>query len=48
MTRQEALNLVLKVREVACELFPDAVTTFDLIYMSRFKRVIDEYTSNDR
>ncbi|MBF0499721.1 MAG: hypothetical protein HQM09_06290 [Candidatus Riflebacteria bacterium] len=42
MSRTEALNLVLKVRAVACELFPDDVKTFDLIYMSRFKRVIDE------
>jgi len=46
MTRQEALNLVLKVRELACELFPDSVATFDLIYMNRFKRVIDEFTAN--
>ncbi len=47
MTRQEALNLVLKVRTVACELFPDCVATFDLIFMNRFKRVIDEFTRSD-
>jgi hypothetical protein len=44
LSRQEALNLVLKVRGVAAELFPDSMETFDLIYMSRFKRAIDEYT----
>lgn len=44
LNRQDALNLVLKVRGIACELFPDSIDTFDLIYMSRFKRVIDEYT----
>ena len=45
MPRSEALNLVLKVRALACELFPDSVQTFDLVYMSRFKRVIDENVS---
>ncbi|MBF0544445.1 MAG: hypothetical protein HQM08_08425 [Candidatus Riflebacteria bacterium] len=43
MSRSEALNLVLKVRAVACELFPESVQTFDLVFMNRFKRVIDEY-----
>lgn len=47
LRRQEALDLVLKVRGIACELFPDSVATFDLIYMSRFKRVIDEYTQDE-
>lgn len=47
ITRQEALNLVLRVRGLACELFPDSMATFDLIYMSRFKRVIDEFALPD-
>ncbi|MFZ2960004.1 MAG: hypothetical protein WA705_24245 [Candidatus Ozemobacteraceae bacterium] len=47
MSRTEALNLVLKVRAVACELFPDDVKTFDLVYMGRFKRVIDECISEE-
>ena len=47
MHRSQALNLVLKVREVACELFPDDAKTFDLIYMGRFKRVIDEFALPD-
>jgi hypothetical protein len=47
ISRQEALNLVLKVRGVASELFPDSMDTFDLIYMARFKRVIDEFTQEE-
>ena len=47
MYRTQALNLVLKVREVACELFPDDAKTFDLLYMGRFKRVIDEHALPD-
>lgn len=47
MHRTQALNLVLKVREVACELFPDDAKTFDLIYMGRFKRIIDEFALPD-
>jgi len=47
LSRQDALNLVLKVRGIACELFPDSMATFDLIYMNRFKRVIDEYAMKD-
>jgi hypothetical protein len=47
LTRQQALDLVLRVRQLACDLFPDAASTFDLIYMSRFRRVIDEYAAPD-
>ncbi len=47
LTRQQALDLVLHVRNLACERFPDAVTTCDLIYMSPFRRVIDEYAAPD-
>lgn len=47
MTRQQALDLVLQVRSLACELFPNSASTFDLIYLSRFRRVIDEYTTSD-
>jgi hypothetical protein len=43
ISRHEALNLVLRVRGLAAELFPDAMDTFDLIYMNRFKRIIDEF-----
>jgi len=43
MTRTDALNLVLKVRALATELFPDDMNTFDLIYMNRFKRMIDQH-----
>lgn len=47
MTRQESLNLVLKIRALAGELFPDAMETFNLIYLNRFKRIIDEFALPD-
>jgi hypothetical protein len=47
LRRQEALDLVLRVRGIASELFPDNMGTFDLIFMARFKRAIDEYTLPD-
>ena len=43
MRRDEALELVTRIRLEAAEIFPDKISTFDLIYGNRFKRVIDEY-----
>ncbi len=43
MSRDRALGLVADIRSKSAELFPDKLSTFDLIYGNRFKRVIDEY-----
>ncbi|HNV70488.1 MAG TPA: hypothetical protein PKO06_12380 [Candidatus Ozemobacteraceae bacterium] len=47
LTRNQALQVVLEVRAVAAELFPNDMETFDLIYMGRFKRTIDEHCRED-
>ena len=40
--RQQAEDLVAKVRAKAIELFPDKGETFDLIYLPRFRRVLSQ------
>lgn len=42
MSREEALDHVVKVREFALRLFPGKELAFELIYAPRFKRVMGE------
>lgn len=42
LTLSEAQKLVANARERALELFPDKGATFDLIYGSRFRRILAE------
>ncbi len=42
LTLGDAQRLVADVRESALELFPDKGETFDLIYGSRFRRILAE------
>ena len=42
LTLGEARKLVANARERALELFPDKGETFDLIYGSRFRRILAE------
>ena len=42
LTLSEAQKLVADAREIALELFPDKGETFDLIYGSRFRRILAE------
>ena len=42
MTREEALEHMVKVRNFALRLFPGKELAFELIYAPRFKRVIRE------
>ncbi len=42
MTREEALEHMVKVREFALRLFPGKELAYELIYAPRFKRVISE------
>ncbi len=42
MTREEALEHFVKVREFALRLFPGKELAFEIIYAPRFKRVINE------
>ncbi len=42
LTLSEAQKLVASARERALELFPDKGETFDLIYGSRFRRILAE------
>jgi len=42
LTLAQAQNLVADAREKALELFPDKGETFDLIYGSRFRRIVVE------
>lgn len=42
LTLDEAQKLVAAARERALELFPDKGETFDLIYGSRFRRILAE------
>jgi len=44
MTRREAESLVAAVRERILVLFPDGQETYELIYASRFRRLLDEFT----
>jgi len=42
LTLSEAQKLISDARERALELFPDKGETFDLIYGSRFRRLLAE------
>lgn len=42
MSREEALEHIVKVREFALRLFPGKEVAFELLYAPRFKRVIGE------
>lgn len=43
LDRQEATVLAQRVRRQAQEIIPDLMDTFDLIYKSRFERLISQY-----
>lgn len=42
MTRDEALEHFIKVKDFALKLFPGKEEAFEIIYAPRFKRVINE------
>ena len=42
LTLSEAQKLIADAKEKALELFPDKGETFDLIYGSRFRRILAE------
>lgn len=43
LTRREAEHLIAEVRQRILALFPDGEQTYELIYASRFRRLIDEF-----
>ena len=43
LNRQEATVLAQRVRRQAQEIIPDLMDKFDLIYKSRFERLISQY-----
>jgi hypothetical protein len=43
LNRQEATVLAQRVRREASEIIPDLMDKFDLIYKSRFERLISQY-----
>ncbi len=48
LNRQEATVLAQRVRREAQEIIPDLMETFDLIYKSRFERLISQYIDAQR
>ena len=42
LTLADAQTLIAQTRSKALELFPDKADTFDLIYGSRFRRILAE------
>ncbi len=42
MTREEALDHFVKVKDFALRLFPGKEMAFEIIYAPRFKRIINE------
>lgn len=42
LTLEEARDVVSHAKHTALELFPDKEETFDLIYGSRFRRILTE------
>ncbi len=42
LTLEEARDVVNHAKQTALELFPDKEETFDLIYGSRFRRILAE------
>jgi hypothetical protein len=48
LDRQEATVLAQRVRRQAQEIIPDLMDKFDLIYKSRFERLISQYIDEPR
>ena len=48
LNRQEATVLAQRVRREAQEIIPDLMDRFDLIYKSRFERLISQYIDVQR
>ena len=48
LDRQEATVLAQRVRRQASEIIPDLMDTFDLIYKSRFERLIGQYIQGSK
>lgn len=48
LDRQEATVLAQRVRRQAQEIIPDLMDKFDLIYKSRFERLISQYIEGRR
>jgi hypothetical protein len=46
LDRQEATVLAQRVRRQAQEIIPDLMDKFDLIYKSRFERLISQYIAD--
>jgi len=42
ITLEESIRLIEGVKKIALQLFPDKESTFDLIYGSRFRRILLE------
>jgi hypothetical protein len=47
LTREEAQRLAGNVREKAQLLIPDMMDTYDLIYGSRFRRLIEQFLAGE-
>ena len=45
MTRRDAETLVAYIRSRILELFPGREETYELIYGTRFKRLLDEFAT---
>lgn len=48
LDRQEATVMAQRVRRLAQEIIPDLMDKFDLIYQSRFERLISQYIDEPR
>lgn len=48
LDRQEATVMAQRVRRLAQEIIPDLMDRFDLIYQSRFERLISQYIDAPR
>ncbi|MFH1864246.1 MAG: hypothetical protein ABIK85_00050 [Candidatus Eisenbacteria bacterium] len=48
LDRSEATVLAQRVRRQASEIIPDLMDTFDLIYKSRFERLISQYINGSK
>ena len=48
LDRQEATVLAQRVRRQASEIIPDLMDKFDLIYKSRFERLIAQYIQGSK
>ena len=48
LDRQEATVMAQRVRRLAQEIIPDLMDRFDLIYQTRFERLISQYIDAPR